>query len=516
MASLTQEADTQVLRWSGRRWRTVVVSCLAVALVIAAMAALYTALPALATDTGATQVQATWIVDGYTLALACLVLPAGSISDRYGRRRVLIAGLGVFAIASAVPLFISALAGLIAARVVAGAGAAMVMPSTLSLITAGFPERSAPRAIGMWAGFAGVGGMLGLVGSGLLLQHWSWQSIFGGLAVAAVILLAAAFSLQESRAATTIRLDPLGAITSIAAIGMLVWALIAAGDRGWGDRWILTAMAGATVATVAFVVTELWVRSPLLQLRLLARRGFSAGAVSITIQFLVTFGLFLINVQYLQLMLGYSPLGSALAVLPMGAGVVALSIFSPRLAARYGLRLPTTAGFIALTAGLLLMSRQTPASGYPGVLVPLLVISFGLGLAAAPATAAIITETDADHHGVAAAVNDAAREIGAALGIAIAGTVLAAGYRSTVTPALEHIPEPARTPLAHSLAATTQLADRVGPRAQPLLEVSRTAFLHGLHLTALTLAALTLITAIALTIWAPGRHHRTATNHDNA
>ncbi|MBF6278142.1 MULTISPECIES: MFS transporter [Nocardia] len=258
------------------------------------------------------------------------------------------------------------------------------------------------------------------------------------------------------------------------------------------------------------------VRSPLLQLRLLARRGFSAGAVSITIQFLVTFGLFLINVQYLQLMLGYSPLGSALAVLPMGAGVVALSIFSPRLAARYGLRLPTTAGFIALTAGLLLMSRQTPASGYPGVLVPLLVISFGLGLAAAPATAAIITETDTDHHGVAAAVNDAAREIGAAIGIAIAGTVLAAGYRSTITPTLEHVPEPARTPLAHSLAATTQLADRVGPRAQPLLEVSRTAFLHGLHLTALTLAALTLITAIALTVWAPGRPHRTATNHDNA
>ncbi|NUS92965.1 MAG: MFS transporter, partial [Nocardia sp.] len=210
-------------------------------------------------------------------------------------------------------------------------------------------------------------------------------------------------------------------------------------------------------------------------------------------------------VQYLQLILGYSPLRAAVAVLPMGAAIVGLSWLAPRFAARYGLRIPTAAGLAVLGIGLLLLSRHTPASGYPGLLWPLFVISIGLGFAAAPATAAIMADTAVEHHGVAAAVNDAAREIGAAIGIAVAGTVLAGGYRDTVGPVLSRLPEPVRDTVAHSPAATAQLAERAGPQAEPLLELARSGFVEGMHQTGLTLAVISLAAAVVLGILAPGR-----------
>ncbi|MGW5385193.1 MFS transporter [Nocardia sp. NPDC003963] len=491
--------------WTWNQRRTVVVSCLAVALVIASMAALYSALPQLAVATGADATQSAWIVDGYTLALACLVLPAGALGDRFGRRRVLVIGLAIFAGASVLPLLTAEVGWLIAARGLAGAGAALVMPSTLSLITAGFPAAVAGRAIGVWAGFAGSGGLLGLVGSGLLLRWWSWQSIFVGLAAVAAVLFAAAFTLTESRSSGPVSRDPLGAFTVAAAIGLLVWALIDVADRGWTDPCILAGLAGAGLAAALFVAVELRVRQPLLDLRLFTRRGFGCGAASLTVQFLITFGLFLIVVQYLQLILGYSPLRAAVAVLPMGVAIVGLSWLTPRLAVRVGLRLPTVTGLSVLGVGLLLMGRCTPDSGYLGLLWPLFVISIGLGFAAAPATTAIMNDTAAEHHGVAAAVNDAAREIGAAIGIAVAGTVLAAGYRDTVAPVLARLPEPARAPVAHSLAATARLAEAAGPQARPLLDLARGGFVQGMQQTCFTLAVISLAAAVVLGLWAPGR-----------
>ncbi|WP_084161637.1 MFS transporter [Nocardia sp. BMG51109] len=503
--STTEVMDPPARGWSWTQRRTLIVSCLAVTLVVASMAALYTALAQISIATGATQSQATWIVDGYTLALACLVLPAGALGDRYGRRLLLIVGLLVFAAASMIPLATTAVTWLIAARVLAGIGAALVMPSTLSMLTAAFPPGASGRAVGLWAGSAGSGGLLGLIGSGLLLQWWSWQSIFVGMAAAAIVLAATGFALTESRGATASGSDPLGALAGVSAIALLVWALIAVSDRGWGDPYVVAGLAAAALAAELFIVVELRVRYPLLDLRLFARRGFGCGAVSITVQFLITFGLFLIVVQYLQLVLGYSPLHTAVAILPMGGAVVGLSLLSPLLTTRYGLRLPTAAGLAVLAAGLLLTSRLTLDAGYLDCLMPLLVVGIGLGLASAPATTAIMNDTGADMHSVAAAVNDAAREIGAAVGIAVSGTVLATGYRASITPALPHLPEPVRAPVSHSLAATTQLTAQAGPQAQPLLDVARTAFLHGLHDTALTLAAVSLIAAVALGIWAPGR-----------
>ncbi|WP_084531859.1 MFS transporter [Nocardia miyunensis] len=504
MSLSTEAADTSTGRWSWAQVRTVFIACAAVGVVVASMAALYTALPPIAVATGANQTQSAWIIDGYTLALACLVLPAGALGDRYGRRRVMIAGLVIFAAASMIPVVNSTVTALITARAIGGVGAALVMPSTLSLITAGFPEGGAGRAIGAWAGLAGSGGLFGLVGSGLLLHWWSWQSIFVALAVLAAVLAAAGFALTESRSTIPTGWDPFGALTVIATVGLLVWALIAVGDRGWSDPYILCGFTGAVLAGAAFIAIELRTSRPLLNLRLFARRGFGSGAASITVQFLVTFGMFLIVVQYLQLILGYSPLRAAVAILPMGAALIGLSAVSPHLAMRYGLRWPTAAGLLVIAAGLGMMTRLQPSSGYLAVLVPLCIVSAGLGLTAAPATTSIMTDTALDAHGVAAAVNDAAREIGAAIGIALAGTVLAAGYRTVISPVLPQLPEAARAPVSHSLAATTELAHRAGPSAQPLLELARTGFLDGFHHTTLVLAIIS-AAALALVFWAPGR-----------
>ncbi|MEU4312587.1 MFS transporter [Nocardia sp. NPDC024068] len=503
IASTMPPAPAAASPWAQRR--TLIVACSAVSLVIATMAALYTALPRIVVDTGAGQTQAAWIIDSYTLALACLVLPAGAIGDRYGRRLVLILGLIVFCAASAVCLATLDAEVLIAARTVAGIGAALVMPSTLSLLTAGFPPDAVGRAIGYWAGCAGTGGLLGLVGSGVLLQWWSWQSIFVVMTVSAVVLIAAACTVPESRSADRQRFDLPGTLTIVVAIAAFVAALIEVAERDWTDPYILTGFAVAAAAAALFVIVELRVRSPLLDLRLFARRQFAGGAASVTVQFLATFGMFLVTVQYLQLVLGYSPLKSALACLPMGAPLVVLSQFTPGLAARYGLRLLTVTGLAVIAGAMLLLSHVTPEAGYPGILIPLLLMSIGLGLTAAPATAAIMNGSPADKHGVAAAVNDATREIGAAIGIALAGTVLASGYRSAIDPVLPRIPEPAREPLAHSLAATAQLAEQAGPQAQPLLDLARDAFVHGVQNTSLLLAGICFTAAVALAILAPGR-----------
>ncbi len=505
----TPGTDTvEIARWTRAQWWMLAVSCLAVALVVAAMAALYSALPQIALATGATQAQLTWIVDGYTLVLACLVLPAGAVGDRYGRRVVLVVGLVVFAAASALPLLLSDPAWLIATRALAGAGAALVMPSTLSILTAGFAPAHRGRAVGIWAGVAGSGAILGILGAGVLLERWSWLSVFVGLTVAGAVLAGLACTIAESRQREHPQVDWVGAVAVAVAVAAIVFAVIEFPARGWADPLVAAAAGVGVAATAAFVVVELRSAAPLLDVRLFARRGFGAGSLSVTIQFLVTFGVFLLLVQYLQLVFGYGPLTSALALAPMVVPLVVISVIAPWLSSLVGLRVMTVAGLLTIAAGLVLVSRLTLAAHYLDLLWPLLIMSAGLGLCTAPATYAIVADTPEAKHGVAAAVNDAAREIGAAIGIAVAGSVLAAGYTHRIQPALPQLPEPARGPVADSLAAALQVADQAGPVAAPLAEFAKAAFVHGSGQAALALAALTTVGAIVLAVLAPGRAPR--------
>ncbi|WP_290058571.1 MFS transporter [Amycolatopsis solani] len=480
---------------------------MAVALVVASMTALYSALPGIAVATGATQGQLTWVIDGYTLALACLVLTGGALGDRYGRRATLFTGLLVFSAGSAVPLAVSEPAWLIGGRVTAGVGAALVMPSTLSLLTGGFPAAQRGRAVGVWAGVVCVGALIGLLGSGLLLQSCSWRAIFFVLTAAGTALTFAALTVPESRERDRPRVDIAGAALSAVAVGLFVGGVTEAPARGWLSPGTLAALVGCSLATAAFIAVERRREHALLPVRLFGNRSFATGVGSLVVQFLASFGMFLLLQQYLQLVLGYTPTQAAIAMAPLAVPLLSLCLVASRLTARVGLRVVTVSGLAVLAVGLFMMSGLEVHTTYGAILRCVLVVGAGLGLCTAPATSAIIAGTPAAKHGVASAVNDSAREVGAAIGIAVAGSVLAAGYRDRIEPALPGLAERAQGPVTDSPAAALAFAEHSEPGGHFLADLARAAFVHGFQQAMATLAVVTAagaLAAVAGRAWTPG------------
>lgn len=481
------------------------VACSAVAGVIAAMAALNTALPDIAVDTGATQSQLTWVVDGYTLALAALLLPAGALGDRLGRRGVMIVGLAVFAVGSALPLLAADPLWIIIARAIAGAGAAMVMPATLSLITAGFHQAHRARVIGIWAGIAASGAVLGMIVSGVILEYWSWKVIFAGFAVASVLLIMASFTIGSSRSAEPQPFDAVGGVLVVLAVGLFVLGIMEGPHRGWADPVTLGALIAGLAAAAGFVAAELRSAAPLLDMRLFTNRAFGVGAAGLAFQYLAGFGLFFLIVQYLQLVLGYSPLMASVALTPIFLVVMALSLAVPLLLRRVGLRVLLSLGLALIGVSLIVMGWLDADSSYAEVAFAMTIAGVGTGICTAPATHAIVTNTPEDQLGVASAVNDATREIGAAIGVAIAGSVLAAAYGNGIDPVAPMIPEPARSAVQDSLAAAMHVAEQAGPQGAQLADLAQNAFLDGLQQASWSVAVILFVGAAISAFWAPGR-----------
>lgn len=418
------------------------------------------------------------------------------------------AGLIIFGLASALPLVVATPLWLIISRAVAGVGAALVMPATLAIITAGFPEERRAHAVGIWAGFVGSGGIAGLLVSGLILSYASWTLIFVGFvgfAASSAVMVIAALTVASSREYERTRPDVRGAVLSIAAVGLVVFGVIEAPHRGWTDPIVLASLAGGVAAAAGFVAAELRTAAPMLDVRLFGNRAFGSGAAALLLQFLAVFGVFFVLIQYLQLVLGYSPFRSALALTPLGVAVLLLSVLVPRVSHRIGLRALTAAGLAGIGIALVWIGSLEEGLSYWQVIGPLLVAGVGLGLCTAPSTHAIVANTPADKQGVASAVNDATREIGAAIGVALAGSVLAAAYSQRIAPVASALPEPARGAVAGSLASAVQVADAAGPRGAELVTVARQAFLDGMQQASWTLAAVVLVGAIILLWWAPGR-----------
>ena len=490
-----------------RLW-LLVVACLAVSMVISSMVALNAALPDIAVETSATQSQLTWVIDGYTLVLACLLLPAGAFGDRYGRRGALLIGLAVFTAASLAPVFVDGPVALIAARAVAGAGAAFVMPATLSLLTAAYPRSQRNRAVGIWAGVAGSGAVVGFLVTGVLLQFWSWQSIFWAFAGAGGLLFALALTVTSSRDDDAAPLDWLGAVLIGAAVAIFVFGVVEAPIRGWGHPVVWGSMAAGVACSVAFTAVELRRRHPLLDVRLFARPDFATGALGVTILFFANFGFFFVVIQYVQLVMGYSPLGTALALAPLIVPIFILSVTTGWYLPKVGLRVAVTVGLLLIAAGLLFLRLLEIGSSYLDLAWPLLVLSTGVGFCTAPTTSAIMGAVPDEKQGVASAVNDATREIGAALGIAVAGSILAGRYTSALAPDLVRFPEPVRERAAGSLAEALAVAERLGPQGGPLAELAKTAFLHAMASSVLVLAVVIVVAAGLVAFWAPGRDGR--------
>ncbi|WP_131740394.1 MFS transporter [Actinomadura roseirufa] len=464
---------------------------LALATVVSAVASLNTAVPSIARDLHATQTELAWVIDAYALVFAALLLLGGAIGDRYGRRRALAAGLVVFGAGSAAALAADGPGWLIAARGVLGVGAALVMPATLSTITATFPPDRRTRAVGTWAGVAGASAVFGLLVSGGLLEVWSWRSIFVlNVVLAAVALTVTLAVVPESADPDSPRLDLTGALITVAGLGAGVYSIIEAPAHGWASARTLGGLAVAAVVLAGFAGWELTRPNPLLDPRLFRVRAFSAGTLSITAQFFAFFGFVFITLQYLQLVKGNGPFLAAASLLPMAAAMMPSARgIAPRLASRFGARRVVPAGLLLAGLGLFLLSLLDETSGYWPLLAGLIPLGAGMGLAMTPATAVITDALPAAKQGVGSAVNDLARELGGALGIAVLGSLLQSSYRGALDTG--GLPEP----LAEQARASVALATRLGP---PVADQARAAFADGLH-TALFAAAVTLaVTAVAV------------------
>jgi EmrB/QacA subfamily drug resistance transporter len=458
--------------------------------------------------TSANQTQLTWIVDGYTLALACLLLPAGAIGDRYGRRGALLTGLVIFALGSAAPAMLHSPTQIIAGRTLAGVGAAFVMPATLSLLTVAYPKEQRMKAVGIWAGTAGSGGVLGMLGSGLLLRFWDWHAIFWALSVVALVIFALGCTVSSSREADAPRVDWVGALLIGAAVAIAVFAILEAPNRGWTDTLVWGGLLAGAVIAVVFGIVESRRRQPLLDVRLFADPNFATGVAAIVILFGATFGFFYIGMQYVQQIMGYSPLGTAIS---FGPFMVPLGIFSalsfwyvPKL----GLRLVLFIGTLLMAVGFACMYGLDLHSSYLEFAWPTLILATGIGICTAPTTSAIMNAVPDEKQGVASAVNDTSREMGGALGIAVAGSILAGRYSHELAPKLADFPAPVRGPATDSLAKAVELAGRLGPQGRPLADLSKAAFLTALHASTVTMAVMVAVAAVLIGLWAPGRDGR--------
>lgn len=487
-----------------RTW-TLIVACMGVTLVISSMIALNTALGDIAVATAATQTQLTWVVDGYTLVLACLLLPAGAIGDRYGRRGALLVGLAIFTLASLAPTMFHTPVQIILARAAAGAGAAFVMPATLSLLTAAYPKSERAKAIGIWAGLAGCGAVLGMLGSGVLLLLWPWQSIFWAFTGAGALITLLACTIGSSRDAHAAPLDWRGAVLIAGSVAVFVFGIVEAPVRGWSDPLVYGCLAAGLALAVAFATVELRRPHPLLDIRLFGDPRFATGAATVTMMFFANFGFFYVAMQHIQLVMGYSAMKTALALSPLMAPVLTLSVLSPWFVPRLGLRLTLGVGLLIIAAGFACLHILQIDSPYWDLAWPLLIMSTGIGMCNAPPTSAIMIATPDDKQGVASAVNDTTREVGAALGIALAGSLLAAQYTRALTPHLDSLPAAVREPATHSLAEALQTARQLGPAGATLVHDAKTAFLAGVQYSTWTMACVLAVAALLIATWAPGR-----------
>jgi EmrB/QacA subfamily drug resistance transporter len=490
------------------RYWLLTVACLDVVTVIASMVALNAALPDIALQTSATQTQLTWVVDGYTLALACLLLPAGAIGDRYGRRGALLIGLVIFGVASFAPVVFDSPLQIIIARAVAGAGAAFIMPATLSLLTAAYPKAERNKAVGIWAGVAGSGAVVGFLGTGTLLYFFQWQSVFWALGIASVGLLILTCTIRSSSDENRRPIDWFGGALIATAVAVFVFGVVEAPSHGWSDPLVWGSMAAGVLLTVAFAVVQLRRTHPLLDIRLFKRPDFATGAIGITCLFAANFGFFFVVMQYMQLVLGYTPLQTAFALVPLALPVLALGATTHLWSPRIGLRAAVVSGLVLIATGLLCMRVLEIDSSFWDLSWPLLIISAGIGLCTAPTTAAIMNAAPDDKQGVASAVNDTTREVGAAVGIAAAGSVLAAHYQHMLAPLLGAFPEQVRGPALESLAQALEIAERMGPTGDALSIEAQRAFLSAMDLSMTVLAVALLIAGVFIGLWSPGRDGR--------
>lgn len=490
-----------------RRWTLLGVMCLSLTLVVMSVSGLNVALPSIqrALNTSNTELQ--WIVDAYALVFAGLLLTAGAIGDRWGRRRALLGGLAVFAGGAAVAGLGSDATQVIVGRVIMGVGAAFIMPATLSLVTSIFPPAERRKAIAVWAGFAGAGGAIGPIVSGALLESYWWGSaLLVNVPIVIALMIAIRAYAPRSRDPESTPLDPVGAALSLVGISALVYGIIEGPVDSWSDPLVIAGLVTAAIALTAFVAWERHATHPMLPMELFDDLRFRAGSAVVTIAFFAMFGFFFLNTQYLQFARGYSPLLAGVSTLPLA---VALVIVSPRSAAaaeRFGSGPVIAAGFGSLTTGFVVLGLVSPTTAYLVLAGSYALLGVGMGIATAPATGSIMSAVPEAKAGVGSAVNDTTRELGGALGIAVLGSIVNSAYRSNLDLDGLGLPPPVGEAAEESVGAVTQIAQQIGPAGRELVARADIAFTDAFNTASWVAAAVLATTAVTvLTRFRPSR-----------
>jgi DHA2 family multidrug resistance protein-like MFS transporter len=494
-----------------RRWWILAVLCLSVLLVVVDNTIVNVALPTISRDLHASTSALQWVVDGYTLSFAGLLLLGGNLGDRLGRRRFLQLGLVLFAVFSVGAALSRGTGELIAARALMGLAAALVYPATLAILNNVFTvARERAIAIGVWSAVSGLAVAIGPVAGGALLRHFSWSSVFYVSVPVVVIAVAAGrFLLPESRDPDAGRFDPLGAVLSAAGIALLTWSIIEAPQHGWGSFATVGGILGALVILGAFAWWQARRPDPMLDVRLFRNPRFSAASAAIALAFFGLFGFIFMITQYFQIVRGYDPLGAGIATLPFAFVTAGFSPVAMLLMRRFGTKLVVAAGLVMMSAGFLVAATTAVDSPYWGkIIIAMALMAAGLGLTTGPATEAIMGALPAGKAGAGSAVNDTTREVGGTLGVAIVGSVLNSAYGAHVLSGLTALGAPAATGhlAGQSVVAGMNVAARFpAPLRDAAASAVRSAFVAGLHRGSLVAAGTALAAALVALVFVPAR-----------
>ncbi|MFF5184760.1 MFS transporter [Streptomyces sp. NPDC000345] len=494
-----------------RRWAILGVLMLSLLIVVLDNSILNVAIKTISTPAptglGATQSELEWAINAYTLVFAGLLFTAGLLGDRIGRKKVLLGGLAVFGIGSALAAESGSPAQLIAFRALMAVGAAFVMPATLAVLMNVFEREEQPKAIGIWAGGVGLAIAIGPITGGLLLDHFWWGSVF--LINVPIVLLAFALMLwlvPDSRDPAPGRIDPLGVVLSVVGLVLLVYGIIKGGELAdFTDPVVLATILGGLAVLTAFVVFEARSDHPSIDVTYFKNKVFSAAMAVITLVFFALMGVTFFSVFYTQSVRGYSPLQSGLLLLPLAAAQL---LFAPRarlVVDRFGVRATTTGAMLVLTATL--AAFATLDADTPIWLLEVVFFCMGTGMAhvMTPTSVVIMQALPREKAGSASALSNTFRQLGGALGIAVLGSVLSTAYRDGIEGELGALPAGLRETAGESIEATLGVAAKLGARGGELVAPANDAFLHAMHVTALCGAVVALAGAVVVGVFLPGK-----------
>ena len=472
------------------------------------------ALPTISRELGAGVSDLQWIVDGYVLVFASLLLTGGIAGDRYGRKKVFLIGLVVFTVASALCGLSQSTGQLIAARAFQGVGAALLMPGTLSIITVTFPPHERAKAIGLWAGMSGVALALGPTVGGLMVEHLGWQSVFFlNVPIGIAAVLTASRTVRESVSEVMRELDIPGLLLGSGALFAATYALIEANEKGWSDPLIVGMLVASGVLAVSFLLFERQSPKAMLPLRFFRIPAFSAGA---TVAFSVSFGMFatfFFMSLYMQLIRGYSPFEAGVRFLPMTALIIVAAPNAGRYASKHGSRIPMTFGLVLAGSGLLLLSRISLETPYLLMAPVFAIMGIGIGSTMAPMTAAVMNAVGPERAGLGSATTNSAREVGGVFGIALLGTILTTRLQSTLEPSLRAIGvAPSQQAAIEAAAGHGTLEPSVLAGLSPeqqgvVVQAFRESFMSGFRVSLMVGGLVLLIAAVVANRFIPGRAH---------